>query len=248
MKKKILAVSAVLGIAALVLSAGTLAYFTSRTNTITNTFTVGKVHIKLDEEEIDDWGLNDDGTAKTVLMPGQTYAKTPVITVMNDSQDAYVFAAIQLDHGVDYVKAVLNLMVKTDDITSEQADNLMNTFQNNPNIFNAVGNSGLFNTLLGEFIIDFDTTKWTVISSQYDASSETATFIVAAIDGVHTKGDELTLFTGIAVPEELDSDVFEGTNFDLAHIYVTAAAIQAEGFDNYEDAALALATQWNIQL
>lgn len=44
MKKQILAVSAVLGIAALVLSAGTLAYFTDK-DTATNTFTLGKVDI-----------------------------------------------------------------------------------------------------------------------------------------------------------------------------------------------------------
>ncbi len=252
MKKQILAVSAVLGIAALILSAGTLAYFTDRTETITNTFTVGKVNIELTEEEKDAWGLNDDDTAKTILMPGKTYKKTPIITVQDDSQDAYVFAAIQLDHGFDYVKAVLNYMVQLGEenggITRERADSLLNTFQNNPNIFNAVGNSNIFGTLLSQFIDGFDTDKWSVISSQYDAATETATFIVAATDGFHTAGDELTLFTGIKVPAELSTEVFANTNFDLAHILVTAAAIQAEGFDNYEAAAAALAAQWNISL
>lgn len=248
MKKQILAVSAVLGIAALVLSAGTLAYFTDRTDTKTNTFTVGKVNIELNEAEEANWGLKDDGTPKTVLMPGETYAKTPVITVEQDSQDAYVFAAIQLDHGMDYIKAVLNLMVLQGQFTRAQADSILNNVQTNPNIFNAVGNSDIFNRLLSQFITGFDTNKWTVISSKYDASSETATFIVAAKDGVHTKGDELTLFTGVSLPAELDSAVFDGTNFDVAHIYVTAAAIQAAGFDDYQAAAAALANQWNIEL
>ena len=68
-KKKVLAVAGVLGIAALVLSAGTLAYFTD-TDKATNTFTMGNVDIKLIEEQ-----RNEDGTAledfeqDKVLMP-----------------------------------------------------------------------------------------------------------------------------------------------------------------------------------
>ena len=50
MKKKILAISAVLGIAALVLSMGTLAYFTD-TEKATNTFTIGNVDIELLESQ-----------------------------------------------------------------------------------------------------------------------------------------------------------------------------------------------------
>lgn len=50
-KKKVLAVAGVLGIAALVLSAGTLAYFTDK-ETVTNTFTVGNVDIELIESQI----------------------------------------------------------------------------------------------------------------------------------------------------------------------------------------------------
>ena len=252
MKKQIVAVSAVLGIAALVLSAGTLAYFTDRTETITNTFTVGKVNIELTEEEEDDWGTTTDANgneiAKTVLMPGKTYEKTPIITVEDDSQDAYVYAAIQLDHGMDYIVAVLNLMVETGELTRQAADSILNTVQNDPSIFDNVASSNVFDQLLTVFIDGFDTDVWTVISSKYDASTETATFIVAAKEGPFTAGDELTVFTGVTVPAEMPSEVFDNTNFDLAHIYVTGAAIQADGFDNYTDAATALAAQWNITL
>ena len=50
-KQKVLAVSAVLGIAALALSAGTLAYFTD-TEKATNTFTIGNVDIELYESQL----------------------------------------------------------------------------------------------------------------------------------------------------------------------------------------------------
>lgn len=49
MKKKILALSLALGAFALILSAGTMAYFTDRTDVIKNVFTVGNVEIELKE-------------------------------------------------------------------------------------------------------------------------------------------------------------------------------------------------------
>lgn len=73
---------------------GTMAYLTS-TDTVTNTFTVGKVNITLDEAKV-----NADGTpvanAERVkaneykLLPGHTYTKDPVLTVKGGSEDAYV--------------------------------------------------------------------------------------------------------------------------------------------------------------
>lgn len=51
MKKKVIAASAVLGLAALVLGGGTLAYFTDQ-KAITNHFTVGKVEIELIESQL----------------------------------------------------------------------------------------------------------------------------------------------------------------------------------------------------
>ena len=50
MKKKVFALSLALGALALILSAGTLAYF-SDTDTATNTFTLGKVEIELKETD-----------------------------------------------------------------------------------------------------------------------------------------------------------------------------------------------------
>ena len=73
---------------------GTIAYLTS-TDTVTNTFTVGNVAIKLDEA-----AANTDGTlvagADRVkansykLIPGLTYAKDPMVTVLKDSESSYI--------------------------------------------------------------------------------------------------------------------------------------------------------------
>ena len=73
---------------------GTMAYLTSK-DSVTNTFTVGKVAIKLDEAK-----ANADGTlvqgANRVdansykLLPGQTYNKDPMVTVLKDSEKSYI--------------------------------------------------------------------------------------------------------------------------------------------------------------
>lgn len=83
---------AVLLVAASVM--GTLAYLTS-TSEVTNTFSVGQVSIKLDEA-----AANPDGTlvkdAARVhansykLMPGHTYNKDPMVTVLKGSEKSYI--------------------------------------------------------------------------------------------------------------------------------------------------------------
>ena len=73
---------------------GTLAYLTS-TDTVTNTFTVGKVQIKLDEAEANPDGslvANADRVKANSykLLPGHTYNKDPMVTVLKGSESSYV--------------------------------------------------------------------------------------------------------------------------------------------------------------
>ncbi|MBR6134440.1 SipW-dependent-type signal peptide-containing protein [Candidatus Saccharibacteria bacterium] len=234
MKKQVLAVSAVLGIAAIALSAGTLAYFTDRTDAKTNTFTVGKVNIELNEAEEADWGIDETtNEPKTKLMPGGVYSKTPVITVEDDSEDAYIFATITLDHARDFITAVLNL-------------------RNNPDEAAAVIGEGvdtsdveaLFMALLPKFVGGFDTNNWEIVNAKMEDNA--VTFIVADKTGPHSAGESVTLFESIKLPEELTENTFKNTNFDGATITVMAGAIQAEGFDDYVAAGNALAVQWGM--
>ena len=68
MKKKVIATSAVLGLAALVLGGGTLAYFTDQ-KVAKNRFTVGKVEIELIESQLHRTNAGDDST-KPIWTPG----------------------------------------------------------------------------------------------------------------------------------------------------------------------------------
>ena len=93
-KAILMALCAVLLVAASVM--GTLAYLTS-TDTVVNTFTVGNVQIKLDEAKANPDGSivtgNEAGRVKAntyKLLPGHTYNKDPMVTVLKGSEKCYV--------------------------------------------------------------------------------------------------------------------------------------------------------------
>lgn len=72
---------------------GTLSYLTDSSQ-IVNTFTVGNVHLKLDEAVVDESGNPTGGRTETGnayhLLPGQTYTKDPTVTVLAGSDQSYV--------------------------------------------------------------------------------------------------------------------------------------------------------------
>ena len=95
MKKKLMTVLALVLVVAMSV-AGTIAFLTDTTDPITNTFTVGKVDITLTETFNTD--TNNDGEAdawKAQLIPGTTYAKDPVVTVIADSEDCWLFVKFE---------------------------------------------------------------------------------------------------------------------------------------------------------
>ena len=77
----------------------TLAYLTSQTGVVTNTFTVGKVEITLDEAKVDVYGKEDASAERVTqntykLIPGHHYTKDPTIHVAADSEDCWLFVKV----------------------------------------------------------------------------------------------------------------------------------------------------------
>ena len=72
---------------------GTLSYLTDSSQII-NTFTMGNVHLKLDEAVVDESGNPTGGRTETGnvyhLLPGQSYTKDPTVTVLAGSDQSYV--------------------------------------------------------------------------------------------------------------------------------------------------------------
>lgn len=92
MKKKTLISIIAVALVICVSIGGVLAYLTAKTDTITNTFTVGNVNLTLTETWNTDSngdGTNDSWSAK--IIPGKTYDKDPVVTVTDDSEDCWLF-------------------------------------------------------------------------------------------------------------------------------------------------------------
>ena len=81
--------------------AGTMAYLTDK-DTVTNTFTVGKVAITLDETDVDVYGVKDGETRVDKntyrLIPGHTYVKDPIIHFQPDSEASWLF--VELENGI----------------------------------------------------------------------------------------------------------------------------------------------------
>lgn len=98
-KKKVFVT--VLCAAALVVASvlGTMAYLTSKTDTVTNTFTAGNVNITLDEAKVDETGVLVEGAARVKandykLIPGHDYTKDPTVHVTAGSEESWLFVKV----------------------------------------------------------------------------------------------------------------------------------------------------------
>ena len=232
MKKKVLAISVLLFLSVLLLNATTLAYFTDKTDTVSNVFTVGKVDIDLTEDE--DWSKPEDH----VFMPGAAFDKTPTITVADDSQDAYVFAQIKLNNVSDFLTTGMKWAGHTEGVTISP--------QQLP-------------TLLTYFIEGFDATKWEIVGNGR-LENDTITLTAAYKDKL-TAGDSVEIFNKVKMPANVTKeDLIKSTTQDQngnivdieysdfvdSYIEIQAAAIQADGFASYVEAGNALAEQWGM--
>ncbi len=92
-KKSLLMMMVTICLIAVVGVGATLAYLTDSTETLTNTFTLGKTDIEIDEPE---WEEPED------IVPGQEIAKDPTVTVKAKSVDSYVFMSVS---GIDAMEA-----------------------------------------------------------------------------------------------------------------------------------------------
>ena len=104
-KALLMTLCAVLLVAASVL--GTMAYLTSTTGPVTNTFSIGKIAITLDEAPVNVYGEVVEGARRTgnqyKLMPGHKYDKDPTVHVEKSSEDAYIF--VKVENGISAFEA-----------------------------------------------------------------------------------------------------------------------------------------------
>lgn len=100
----------------------TVAFLTSKSGQITNTFTVGDVTIKMDESN-----LNPDGSKADTrgngneyrLVPGKSYIKDPIVYVEAGSETSYVF--VEITNGISAIEK--NEEGVADTIAEQMAEN-----------------------------------------------------------------------------------------------------------------------------
>ena len=190
---------------------GTMAYLTS-TDTVTNTFTVGKVKITLDEAKVgtDGKALTGSDAARVQtnsykLMPGHTYTKDPTVTVEAGSEASYVRQMVT----VTFDKVLTDAQLAT------QLDGIFTGYD-----ANWVRNDKKVETKTKDGV------KYTVITYEYRYKDKVA--------ATTTDSKLPALFTGIKVPETWTNDDLAA--FGNIEINIVAHAIQADGFDNADDA------------
>ena len=113
MKKKTLALLLALVLVFGAAVGGTIAYLTSN-DSVTNTFTVGKVEITLDEAKVDEYGVAVTPAARVdannyKLIPGHTYTKDPTIHVAAGSEDCWLF--VKVENGIASYEAATSTEV-----------------------------------------------------------------------------------------------------------------------------------------
>ena len=163
MKKKIVALCLVVGLLAVSVIGGTLAYFTD-SDDVTNTFSVGKVDITMDEAKTDEYGeleLDPEteepvarvDTNKYKLVPGGSYVKDPTIHVADGSENAFLY--VQVNNGLANVLTENCIEKQLADNGWELVENTENiyAFQKHTNLNMAV-TAGQSVNVFDEFVVD----------------------------------------------------------------------------------------------
>lgn len=215
MKKKITLVVA-LALVLVVGVFGTLAWLTDTTQTVTNTFTVGNVDITLAETGATT--DNNGNQAKSFKMvPGVEIDKDPKVTVVNGSEDCWLF--VKLTEGIGTV--TVNGVTKTFDdfITYAVADG-----------WTQVGTETNGVSVFGRKVLATDTTKTFDVIGYYAGSTFVPNKVM--VDGANVTKDMM------------DALQTAGENA-YPTLTVQAYAIQVQGFnDSAKSPAENMAAAW----
>lgn len=178
---------------------GTIAYFTSTTKDVKNTFTVGNVAITLDEAEVtyanDKWTAGSNRVQSNTyenVYPGAHLPKDPTIHVAADSQDAYVAMKVVISKAADW-KALAEKHASLNDLETVFAG--------------------------------YTEANWTKIAAT--EQGDNLVYVYMWEQGKVSANADLTLFTAMNIPAELSSEEIE--TLDGFTVTATGYAVQAQG-------------------
>ena len=235
-KALLLTLCAVLLVAASVL--GTMAYLTS-TAKVENTFTIGKVEIKLDETDV----TNPTGPRVTAnsykLMPGTTYTKDPTVTVKAGSEESYVRMKVTFNNAAEIIALCTDPKFADDGPTGVE-----NAYPLIRMVKFVEANAAKWDGIIPDNMVDTEDMLGNAKYFAYDKTADTLTYIFYYRETVTAPTADVVLpvlFDSITVPEWVTGEQLKALN-DF-RITVIAEAIQAGSFANADKAWEAFATQ-----
>ena len=238
-KALLLTLCAVLLVAASVL--GTMAYLTDK-ETVTNTFTVGKVKIELDEAKVDENGTPVEGAARVKaneykLMPGHTYTKDPTVTVKEGSEESYVRMKVTFNNATEIIKLCTDPEFAEDGPTGVE-----NAFPLIRMVNFVETNAAKWDGIIPDNMVDTEDMLADEKYFAYDNATDTLTYYFYYTETVAAPTADVklaTLFDSITVPEWVDGDQL--AKLKDFKISIVAEAIQSDGFANADAAWAAFA-------
>lgn len=239
-KALLLTLCAVLLIAASVL--GTMAYLTS-TAKVENTFTIGKVEIKLDEAKVNANGIPEEGAARVTansykLMPGTTYTKDPTVTVKAGSEESYVRMKVTFNNA----KEIIALC--TDPEYADEVTGVENAFPLIRMVNFVKANAAKWDGIIPDNMVETGEMLADAKYFAYDKTADTLTYIFYYRETVTATTADVVLpvlFDSIKVPEWVTgAQLAKLNNFKIT---IVAEAIQAGSFANAGAAWAAFAEQ-----
>lgn len=233
-KALLLTICAVLLVAASVM--GTMAYLTS-TDKVQNTFTVGKVAIKLDEAKVGTDGTPVEGADRVKengykLLPGHTYIKDPTVTVLKDSVESYVRMKVTFNNAAEIIA-----MCTDPEFAEDGPTGVENAFPLIRMVKFVEANAPKWDGIIPDNMVDTEEMLESAKYFAYDEKSDTLTYIFYYTETVAAPDDNVVLpvlFDKITVPEWVTGDQL--AKLDKFEINAVAEAIQADGFANADAA------------
>ena len=233
-KALLLTICAVLLVAASVM--GTVAYLTS-TDKVQNTFTVGKVAIKLDEAKVGTDGTPVEGADRVKengykLLPGHAYTKDPTVTVLKDSVESYVRMKVTFNNATEIIA-----MCTDPEFAEDGPTGVENAFPLIRMVEFVEANAAKWDGIIPDNMVDTEEMLESAKYFAYDKESNTLTYIFYYTETVAAPDGNVVLpvlFDKFTVPEWVTGDQL--AKLDKFEINVVAEAIQADGFANADAA------------
>ena len=217
MKKKTLALVLALTLLVAGVVGGTLAWLTDQTAEVKNTFTVGDINIGLTET-----------TTDYKMVPGNTIAKDPTVTVEEGSDLSYVRMKVTFNNATDIIA-----LCTDPEFTEDGPTGVENAYPLIRMVNFVEANAAKWDGIIPDNMVETEEMLANAKYFVYDKATDTLTYYFYYNETVAAPDGDVVLpvlFDKVTLPEWVTNDQL--ATLENFQITVVAEAIQADGFAN----------------